>query len=268
MKTKENIIEINKAQKEFYNTKKRNFITTAWSKFRGKILGGVRKDLGISTQVYELHKEWLGDLSDKKVLDLGCFEGNSLSKYIAENSKEYIGIDLSDVAIAKLNKKLEDIPNAKGLAVDFLSDEDFKESDFDVIYAYGVLHHFQNTDVLIDRLKEKLKQGGFIISYDPLETSIPIKIVRSLYRPFQSDANWEWPFTKKTYFKYDTEFSIVDRRGVLGKSKYAIFINLLPLKSSYKNGLFKKWHFTDWNESQKSNNQMFKCMHLTMKLVN
>ena len=268
MKTKENIIEINKAQKEFYNTKKRNFITTAWSKFRGKILGGVRKELGISNQVYELHKEWLGDLSDKKVLDLGCYEGNNLSRYIAENSKEYVGIDLSDVAIDKLNKKLADISGARGLAVDFLSDEDFKEADFDIIYAYGVLHHFQNTDVLISRMKEKLKKGGFVISYDPLETSLPIKIVRSLYRPFQSDANWEWPFTKKTFFKYDKEFTIVDRRGILGKSKYAMVVNLLPLSSAYKSKIFKKWHLIDWENSQNSDNHMFKCMHLTMKLRN
>lgn len=268
MKTKEEIIEINKQQKEFYNTKKRNFVTEAWSKFRGLVLGGIRKDLGISTQIYDLHKDWLGDLSDKKVLDLGCYSGNYLSLYIAENSKEYIGIDLSDVAIDKLNQKLKDLPHAKALAVDFLSEEDFSEKDFDVIYAYGVLHHFQNTKLLIDKLKDKLSPNGILISYDPLETSLPVKIVRALYRPFQSDAEWEWPFTKKTYYKYKSEFNIIDKRAVLGKSKYAMLINFIPLGSSYKNKLIKKWHDTDWEKSQSSDEYIFGCMHLTMKMEN
>lgn len=268
MKTKEEILEINKTQKEFYNTKKRNYITATWSKFRGKVLGGIRKSIGISEQIYGLHKIWLGDLSDKRVLDLGCYEGNSLSIYIAQNSKEYIGIDLSNIAIDKLNKRLKHIPTAKALAVDFLSDEEFKESHFDVIYAYGVLHHFQNTQLLIDRLKEKLTPNGIIISYDPLETSLPIKIVRALYRPFQSDANWEWPFTKKTYYKYKSEFDIIDRRAVLGKSKYAMLIDFLPLGSSYKNRLIKKWHESDWEQSRVSDDYMFSCMHLTMKMKN
>lgn len=266
MKTKEEILETNLKQKEFYNTKKRNYLTTLWSKFRGVVLGGIRKDLGISSQIYDLHKEWLEDLSDKKVLDLGCFEGNFLSYYLAENAKEYIGIDLSDVAINKLNKKLKDLPNAKALAVDFLSDEEFSEKEFDVIYAYGVLHHFQNTELLIDKLKEKLTSNGIIISYDPLETSLAVKIVRTLYRPFQSDANWEWPFTKKTYYIYDSSFTISDRRAVLGKSKYAMIINFLPLRTSYKRKLVSQWHKTDWEKSKFSDSYMFNCMHLTMKL--
>ena len=268
MKTKSEIIEINKAQKEFYNAKKRNFITTAWSKFRGKVLGDLRKNIGISEQIYAQHKLWLGDMSSKKVLDLGCFEGNALSIYIAQNCKEYIGIDLSDIAIEKLNERLKDIPSAKAIAADFLSDEDFGESNFDIIYAYGVLHHFQNTQILIGKLKEKLTPGGIIISYDPLNTSLPVKVVRTLYRPFQSDANWEWPFTKKTYYKYQSEFNIIEKRAVLGKSKYAMLINLMPLSSSYKSKLMKKWHEKDWEKSKISDNYLFSCMHLTMKIQN
>ena len=58
------------------------------------------------------------------------------------------------------------------MTIDFLS-EDFKEKDFDLIYAYGVLHHFENLDLLIKRLKV-LKVNGEIISHDPLETSFHI----------------------------------------------------------------------------------------------
>lgn len=56
-------------------------------------------------QTYDLHKAWFGDLSGKKVLDLGCFAGNHLSVYLAQNAREYIGVDLSEAGILKLNKK-------------------------------------------------------------------------------------------------------------------------------------------------------------------
>lgn len=263
MKTKEEILEINKKQAEFYNHVKQNFFTKLWSKFRNGILSKIRKNIGVSNQTYDLHKVWFGNLSEKKVLDLGCFAGNALSLYLAEHAKEYLGADLSDVAIAKLNKNLEKYPHAKAVSVDFLS-SDFIERDFDLIYAYGVLHHFPNTTVLIDRLNEVIKPGGEIISYDPLETSWPVKLVRLAYRPFQSDADWEWPFTKKTVAKFSNAFDVVERRGVLGKSKWMFLVNFFPISDQKKKSIGQKWHQYDWEQSAISDKAMFRCMHLTM----
>ena len=78
MKTQEEIIEVNKRQKDFYNHKssKKNLPTQLWYYFREKTLKKIRKDIGILNESYEIHKNWFGDLSNKKVLDLGCFEGN------------------------------------------------------------------------------------------------------------------------------------------------------------------------------------------------
>ena len=263
MKTKEQILENNIKQKEFYNTKKKNFATKIWSSLREKTLKKIRKNIGSLDEAYELHKVWLGNLQDKKILDLGCYAGNTLSMYLAQNSKEYIGLDLSDVAIAKLNEKLAAIPTAKALAVDFLSDE-FTEDNFDIIYAYGVLHHFPNLDILIQKLNEKLADNGKIISYDPLETSIPIKIIRMMYRPFQTDAAWEWPFTKKTLYAFQKAFTIVERHGLLGKSKWFFLLNFLPMSDEKRIAIGKKWHKDDWELSAHSNSRLFSCMHLTM----
>ena len=151
MKTIESTVAINKKQAEFYNTKKKNWVTQIWSSFRNGTLNRIKKGVGIQDQAYLKHKEWFGDLSSKRVLDLGCFSGNYWSMYLAEHSKVYIGIDLSDVAIEKLSQRLIDFPNASALAIDFLSSE-FKEKDFDLIYAYGVLHHFESTKIIIDKL--------------------------------------------------------------------------------------------------------------------
>lgn len=262
------VLETNKRQKEFYNStdkKKKNIPTQIWSAVRNGLLSDYRKNYNIKDRVYDEHKVWFGNLKDKKVLDLGCLRGNALSLYLAKNSKEYIGIDLSNNAINDLQKKIEkaDCRNAKAIAVDFLSPE-FTAKDFDIIYAYGVLHHFEDFDMLVNKLNEKLADGGIIISYDPLETSMPIKFVRSLYRPFQSDKDWEWPFSKQTLKKLDTSFKIIEKRGILGKSKYGIPLNFLPLNKSYKERKVTKmidedWHVDSWKD-------VYSCMHLTLKL--
>lgn len=259
------IEDINKRQKEFYETKNKNLATTLWSFLRNGVLNTTRKKIGIEKDILDLHTSWLGDLSNKKVLDLGCYEGNSLSMYLAKNSRRYVAIDLSNIGIAKLTKRLSAIPTATAITTDFLS-SDFTESNFDLIYAYGVLHHFRDTQEIILRLNQKLVDGGEIISYDPLETSLPIKVVRSIYRPFQSDKDWEWPFSRSTYFQYSEAFKVKDRRAVLGKAKWLFLLNFLPFGSQKKYVIAKRWHREDWNKTAFSDSHMFSCMHLTMLL--
>lgn len=266
--TTEKILDVNKRQKDFYNStnnNKKNLPSRVWSSLRNGLLNNFRQEFDIKDRVYQQHKIWLGDLRQKKILDLGCLRGNALSIHMAKNAKEYIGIDLSDIAILDLNNRLnnENCFNAKGIAMDFLSPE-FTDTDFDIIYAYGVLHHFENFEILISKLNEKLKIGGEIISYDPLQTSFPIKILRAIYRPFQSDKDWEWPFKKSTLKKINENFEILEKKGILGKSKYGLFINMLPIRKSAKTRIIKNLVEKDWN--LKSLNESYSCMHITMLL--
>ncbi len=265
METLQDTLKKNEKQKEFYNKKKKSLPSKIWSFIREKSLKNIRKELGILEQSYVLHKEWMGDLSNKKVLDLGCYKGNRLSFYLATNAKQYVGLDLSDLAIAQLNDSIKEIPTAKGVAADFFSDN-FQESDFDLIYAYGVLHHFKNVDNLIDHLNEKLTTGGEIISYDPLQTSFPIWFIRKLYRPFQSDAAWEWPFSRKTFRKFSKNFDVIERRGVLGKSKWYFLYSLLPISKENKLRWGQKAHRYDWEQSSVSDRKLFACMQLNLRL--
>ncbi|NJW54035.1 class I SAM-dependent methyltransferase [Salinimicrobium oceani] len=254
---------VNQRQQEFYDKKRKNLPTRIWSYFRNGILNRTKKGIGIEADIYELHRSWFGDLSQKKVLDLGCYAGNSLSMYLAQNSAEYLGIDLSPKGIENLSGRLSQTDGARAEVVDFLS-KDFREKDFDLIYAYGVLHHFKDVDELIFKLKEKLKPNGAIISHDPLETSLPIKAIRTLYRPFQSDKDWEWPFSRKTYYKFEKAFEIIERRAVLGKTKWLPFLNLLPGSNDKKLEKVKDWHREDWEKSAINDEYMFGCMHLSM----
>lgn len=259
----ENRLDLNKRQQDFYDHKKKNIPTRIWSYFRNGILNRTKKEIGIERSIYDLHRTWLGDLSKKKVLDLGCYAGNSLSMHLAQNSKEYLGIDLSPKGIENLSNRLSKISGAKAEVIDFLSN-DFKEKDFDLIYAYGVLHHFQDVDELINKLNEKLATKGIVISHDPLQTSLPINIVRKIYRPFQTDKDWEWPFSRETYYKFEKAFYIKERRAVLGKTKYAALLSILPISNTKKKKFSESWHKKDWEISATDDNYMFSCMHLSM----
>ena len=266
----EKTIELNKKQQAYYNSSsksKKNLPSRIWSSIRNGLLSNYRRNFNIKDKVYEQHKIWLGDLSDKKVLDLGCLRGNALSIYMAQNAKEYLGIDLSDVAIQQLKDKLDRKAghNARAEAVDFLSPE-FAEKDFDIIYAYGVLHHFEDVDVLINKLKEKMTPNGELIAYDPLDTSTPIRILRAIYRPFQSDAEWEWPFRRSTLRKFNQSFTIKDMKGVLGKSKYGILLSFLPIGAKRKNRMIMRQIESDWNLQKLED--AYKCMHITLYMQN
>ncbi len=257
--------KINKRQKEFYQSFRKNFATKLWFSLRNGILTRFRKAINVEKFIIEQHAEWIGDLKQKKVLDLGCYAGNSLSIYLAQNAKEYIAIDLSEPAIERLSNRLTKYPGARALAIDFLSAE-FRESNFDLIYAYGVLHHFRDVDDLINILNNKLSEKGRIVSYDPTSTSKPVWVLRKIYRPFQSDRDWEWPFTKTTIKKFSDSFTMLDRRGVLGKSKWFFLLNLMPISSQKRIKIGTKWHKEDWEKSRKSDKRFFECMQVSMHL--
>ena len=96
------------------------------------------------------------------------------------------------------------------------------------------------------------------------ETWLPMKILRRAYRSFQTDADWEWPFTKKTYFQFQNAFNILERRGLLGKTKWFFLVNFIPMSEEKRMKIGKQWHTDDWENSKTSDSALFACMHVTM----
>jgi len=268
VKEKQSMLDINQQQADFYNKPKKNAISSIWSWGRGKLLRSVRLSIGVSDDVYRLHREWLADLSGKKVLDLGCFAGNVLSLEIAKKAGYYLGIDLSKRGISELKAKLESegVINGQAVVVDFLSDDFDQYGQFDVIYIYGAMHHFQHFDVLLNRLNEVLMPNGRIITYDPTETSPLIKFIRSVYRPFQSDAAWEWPFNRDTYKSIQKVFVVEHVQGFLGRSKAAVMLAFLPLSANWKRKKSQEWHAYDLANANSFGPALESCMHVAMCL--
>ncbi len=69
------------AQGVFYDQGPRNWLPKKWKQLR-ELFAKYRKDIGLLEEAVELQKRWMGDLSRKRVLDLGAGDGNVLSMYI------------------------------------------------------------------------------------------------------------------------------------------------------------------------------------------
>lgn len=269
------MLETNLAQKkyyevsddeELYNKEEYNFLTEKWMNLRNKLVK-FRVESGIEPRVNEIQKTWLGDLSQSKVLDFGCFSGNPLSLTLAKESEEYLGIDLSESATKQLQEKIDakKIQNAKAQAVDFLS-EDFQtkyKDYFDVVYAKSVIHHFRYFEDFLISLKNVVKPGGFIITFDPLNTYSIIKIMRSLYRPFQSDSEWEFPLTEESINLIEKHFEITNMHGIIGKSKQAFFTYLFNEEKGIEKA--KKYIQFDFDNTHKVNKHFKNCLQVIIK---
>jgi SAM-dependent methyltransferase len=205
-----------------------NEATRAWTWLRRRIIR-VRMAAAVDDYLLDLHRRWLGDLTGKRVLDLGCFDGNVLSLWLAERASEYVGIDLSEHAVAALNRKLEErgLTTARAEAIDLLANP-WPDASFDVVYAHSVLHHFADLDVVLAELRRILRPGGVVVTLDPLKTEPLNRLARALYRPFQTDRDWEFPFDRAALRVFERHFRIEERRGLLGAVKLALPLLLVP----------------------------------------
>jgi len=265
------MLRTNVWQKRYYESDdpysdKGGFLNHLWVRIRNA-LQDMRTNAGINDDVLRMHRRWLNDLSGKKVLDLGCFDGNVLSMHLAQMSASYLGLDLSEQAVSRLNSSLVEAglygPKARALPADFLSPS-FYEKDFDVIYANSVLHHFKYLEAALRILYDKLAPGGVVVTWDPMQTSLPVRVARTVYRPFQSDKGWEFPFTRGTFRNLQKYFLIEEVQGILGRSKWASLMT--PLGTSYGTDLARRWHEQDLKHANKLGTNLWQCMQVIMKL--
>jgi len=269
--SRQRLLEINRQQAEFYEQDlyvqrdRENLAVRIWGTVRDS-LHRFRYETGIGRAAEELHEEWLGDLSDKKVLDLGVGCGNALSTSIAARCREYHAIDLSERLAASFQQALQaqGLSHARSYQADFLSD-DFSERDFDLIYALGVAHHFEDFDLFLTTAQQRLKPGGRMITYDPLNTFWASRLLRGMFRPFQNDAAWEWPFERRNFELISRRFRVHGVQGTLGRSKWAF--PLLFLNQRWAIGYGRRAHLRDLQECRRIGPPLFRCLHVTMCLL-
>jgi SAM-dependent methyltransferase len=223
------MIEVNFEQAKFYDSiseqddkkestgyathGKANLLTRFWASLRYQQQAAFALS-GVQNKKEEFHQHWIDQKKGGRFLELGCFRGTGSSWPLIEACGSYLGVDLSANAINFLNKRLSAaglIHKAKARAVDFLVMED--DTKYDLIFAHGVLHHFEDPKPLFKKISTLLKDDGILLLTEPSQINPIYGLIRKAYRPFQSDSAWEWPFTKNTVSAMESHLTGVDGFG-------------------------------------------------------
>lgn len=154
----------------------------------------------------------------KRILDVGCSEGN-FGKYLMDrNGAEVWGAELSDTAAAAASQKLH-----KVFQGDFQTIlPQLPGAYFDCLVFNDVLEHFTNPEMIVKQCRTLLTPGGYIVS------SIPnVRYIGNLVEVLIK-KDWEYKsggildqthyrfFTKKSIIRMFTEagFTVVTCTGI------------------------------------------------------
>lgn len=101
-----------------------------------------------------------GKWKGRRVLEIGCGIGTDAIEF-AKAGADYVGIDISDASLAIAKKRFEVYNvNGKLLNLDATSDNLSQLGLFDLIYSFGVLHHYPNVAKIIDSVSTMLLPDG------------------------------------------------------------------------------------------------------------
>jgi SAM-dependent methyltransferase len=240
MRTEQEMIQLNRTQAEYYDkieqaadenasntyaqNERANWMTRIWALLRTTHQKAVIAT-GIDADVRKMQLEWFTERRGGRFLEIGCHHGGDYTFDLIDTSSEYVGIELSPAACVALKRKVAEYGAAGKATIvcgDFLEfNPGYK---FDLIYAHGVLHHFENPDPLFARIRQLIADGGLLIFVEPAAINPVYQFLRQLYRPFQSDAAWEWPFRKETVRQLQRRFEIT---GGVGWGRYSAPLSLM-----------------------------------------
>lgn len=250
--------ELESAKPGHVTNKSSNIVTRIWARLRYRQKSAV-KQAGVRGYVATQHTKWMNRKAGGNFLELGCFSGSYSTMELADIAGTYLGVDLSPAAVGVLNEKFTKLgiaDKARAEAIDLLTMP--PKEQFDLIYGYGVLHHFENPEPLFEKLAELCKPGGLLIFADPSAINPVYKLVRGMYRPFQADANWEWPFRQVTVNALEKHFEVIEGFGWGSLSLMLSVPSAIPLAGKLIRPIYKKqlhreiakgWHPKVWNNS-------------------
>jgi SAM-dependent methyltransferase len=121
--------------------------------------------------------DWIGSVSGKRVLDVGCFTGELL-EILAERGADVYGLELQPEAVAIANERLD----GRVFQADVLSTS-FPPGPYDVITMMGLIEHVLEPRRLVRRAHDLLSPGGRLYLETPNAASSPARVLRGRWPP-------------------------------------------------------------------------------------
>jgi len=99
-------------------------------------------------------------LAGKRVLEVGVGMG-SHAQILAESAQHFIGIDLTQPAVAATHRRLQLLGKRRAAVLQMDAEQlAFPDAAFDFVWAWGVIHHSASTRRALEEVRRVLKPDG------------------------------------------------------------------------------------------------------------
>ncbi|NJK91932.1 MAG: class I SAM-dependent methyltransferase [Blastochloris sp.] len=159
-------------------------------------------------EVDRLTQRMLGSVTGLRVLELGCGIGRS-AVFCAE-AGDYLGTDLSDVAIEKARQRCGENGRQRFERMDAMSLR-VPDGVMDVVLGVEIIEHVQDAEKMLSEVRRVLKPGGRFIFNSANRDSFHLRMIQKLGLP-------EFRGT----YEHFREFGYGEMCGLLGKHQFEV----------------------------------------------
>lgn len=134
--------------------------TAYWNRYYK--MQGVQKPSPFACYVLEERRKE-GFIKKLHMLELGCGNGRD-SEFFISNGYRVTGVDASEEAITTLQKRFQNVSNARFICDDFIKSRALFQTEYDIVYMRWVLHaiSLEQEEELFQYLKDALSNDGRI----------------------------------------------------------------------------------------------------------
>ncbi len=150
--------------------------------------------------------EYLGDMSGKKIMDIGAGSGY-FSVRLAEKGANVIAADVNDEFLGFVKKRIEEnsLTNIEPRKIPYDA-PNLKENEVDMVLIVNTYHHIENRSDYFAQVKKGLKENGELIIIDFFDHETPVG-------------------PKHHRISIDT---VIDELKKAGFTRFGVEVNLLP----------------------------------------